>query len=141
MQFLERTFKTDTDVPMRLNEPSRRLLKDLSGHAALARGLSSDLYNLTISHSYRFVWFRVAKVGTRTMLGHFEASGIKLDVEHAMGIPYPRGMFEGYFKFAFVRDPFARLVSCWKNKVSDENYFGLNDTLRREFEDFRRCLI
>ncbi len=73
-------FATEADLPMQMNESSRQLLAELSGHAKRSKGLSSELYNLTISHHYRFVWFRVAKVGTRTILEHFKASDVPLDV-------------------------------------------------------------
>ena len=98
------------------------------------------LYNLTISHAYRFVWFRVAKVGTRTILGHLKASGIPLDVEHGMWMSYEPQAFADYFKFAFVRDPFARLVSCWSNKVRDENYFGFSRAALQQMQDFSEFL-
>ena len=133
-------FATDSETPMRPNGATRELLSKLSVHAKRAGGLSSNPYNLTISHSFRFVWFRVAKVGTRTIIDHLKSSGITLDVEHAMGIQYPRAMFDNYFKFAFVRDPFDRLVSCWRNKVLDENHFGLSESQRDDFQDFGQFL-
>ncbi len=63
------------------------------------------------------MWFRVAKVGTRTILGHFDRHDVALDVNHAMRLRYPVELFEDYFKFAFVRHPLGRFVSAWRNKV------------------------
>ena len=80
-------------------------------------------YNLTISHSHRFVWFRVAKVASRTVRHHFTVNGVELDVDHAMRIRYPTAAFADYFKFAFVRDPLARFVSAWQDKVVNNNYY------------------
>lgn len=73
---------------------------------------STNQYNLTISHESKFIWFRVAKVGTRTILNHLRKSNVSLDVEHASFIHYPVKSYENYFKFAFVRNPWGRLVSC-----------------------------
>ena len=62
-------------------------------------------YNLTVSHSHRFVWYRVAKVATRTIRHHCETHGVSLDVDHAMRVRYPLASFADYFTFAFVRYP------------------------------------
>jgi hypothetical protein len=101
---------------------------------------SGGVYNLTISHVYRFVWFRVAKVGTRTILEHFRVSRVPLDVEHGMRMSYDPQAFADYFKFAFVRDPFERLVSCWSNKVRSENYFGFSAAALQQMQDFNQFL-
>ena len=84
-----------------------RSLAWLTAHRRSARaGWVSPLgYNLTISHSHRFVWYRVAKVATRTIRHHCETHGVSMDVDHAMRIRYPVEVFGDYFKFAFVRDP------------------------------------
>ena len=37
-------------------------------------------YNLTISEENRFVWFRVAKVGSRTILDIFKQANVKLSI-------------------------------------------------------------
>jgi len=87
---------------------------------------SSQVYNLTISEPHKFVWFRVAKVGTRTLFEQLDANHAQLTARHPMGVYYSRRMYDDYFKFAFVRDPWARLVSCWRNKVIDNNYFDLS---------------
>jgi hypothetical protein len=78
---------------------------------------SADRYDLTISHEKRFLWFRVAKVGTRTILNHFERSAITLEAARANSVFYSPRLYADYFKFAFVRNPWDRLVSCWVDKV------------------------
>ncbi|MBW1860709.1 MAG: sulfotransferase family 2 domain-containing protein [Deltaproteobacteria bacterium] len=100
---------------------------------------SSRCYNLTISHERKFVWFRVAKVGTRTIFDHMKESGVRLDLEHPYRVYYPPKLYEDYFKFAFVRNPWDRLVSCWHNKVLRINHFKFDDVelaRMRKFEHF-----
>lgn len=35
------------------------------------------------------------------------------------------GAYRDYFKFAFVRNPWDRLLSCWRHKLSEENSPGM----------------
>ena len=102
-------------------------------------GISARRYNLTISHHNRFVWFRVAKVGTRTVMRHLRHSDLVLDVQHPGFIRYMPKHYRDYFKFAFVRNPWDRLVSCWKDKVVGGNLFRFDnqEILRMQnFEQF-----
>jgi len=97
---------------------------------------SSQRYNLTISHESRFVWFRVAKVGTRTILHHLQRQNVSLDLKHPYTILYPYRLYQHYFKFAFVRNPWARLVSCWQDKVINTNHFQFEEDERQRMQTF-----
>ena len=89
----------------------------------------SDIrYNLTISDEKNFIWFRVGKVGTRTILDLFMQANIELTAEHPYRIYYPVNRYSTYFKFAFVRNPWDRFVSCWRDKVIRRNKFEFSDT-------------
>jgi hypothetical protein len=129
--------KTLRGLPSTLDPPSR-LAQRAYARRAQAKLLPSERpYNLTISSSHRFVWFRVAKVGTRSILAHLANHGVELDVEHAMQVRYPVNEFRDFYKFAFVRNPFDRLVSCWHNKVVEANYFNFDAESHRRYGHFR----
>lgn len=93
-------------------------------------------YNITICNEKRFLWFRVAKVGTRSIFNLFEKSDLVLDAEHPYWCHYPLGVYQNYFKFAFVRNPWDRLVSCWLNKVANSNHFGFNESTLSKMQNF-----
>lgn len=120
-------FRTQPDKRTRLTEESRDALRQLVRPSARSGELSPSAYNLTISHAHRFIWFRVAKVATRTLLGYFEDNDVALDVDHAYRMRYPTALFADYFKFGFVRHPLPRFVSTWQDKVVNRNYFGFDD--------------
>lgn len=114
---------TDSEQRSRLSAEARQAMRALNRHSRRSGRVSPRRYNLSISHGHRFMWFRVAKAGTRTILSHFERSGVVLDVEHAMRMRYPVAPFEDYYKFAFVRHPLDRFVSAWQNKVVGMNFY------------------
>lgn len=97
---------------------------------------SHHKYNLTICHEKKFIWFRVAKVGTRTILNALKNSNIHLDAEHPHNCHYPKHLYKDHLKFAFIRNPYDRLVSCWKNKVVHNNYFRFSDKTLMEMQKF-----
>ncbi|WP_243060963.1 sulfotransferase family protein [Nocardioides sp. SR21] len=125
-------FRTTPENRYRLTRESRQALRQLSRPSERSGELSPLGYSLTISHAHRFVWFRVAKVASRSILGYFAEHDIELDVHHAQNMRYPTAVFGDYLKFAFVRHPLPRFVSAWQDKVVNNNYFGFDDaTLSR----------
>jgi hypothetical protein len=57
-------------------------------------------------------------------------------VDQGSWLHYPVNSFDGYFKFAFVRNPWDRLVSCWRDKVIDRNYFDFDDSEHEKMKAF-----
>ncbi|MCB9170933.1 MAG: sulfotransferase family 2 domain-containing protein [Flavobacteriales bacterium] len=83
-----------------------------------------ERYHISYSFTYKALWYRVYKVGSRTIDQHFrEASGPGGYI-YASPMPYDPVRYADWFRFAFVRHPVDRLLSAWRNKVVRENYFG-----------------
>jgi hypothetical protein len=45
-------------------------------------------------------------------------------------------MVRGYYKFAFVRNPEEKFISCWKDKVTVQNYFRFSEAEHARMQDF-----
>lgn len=100
-------------------------------------------YSISVCHEKKVVWYRVAKVGTRTIYDVFEKAGVEVHDEQVKFYSNTANLYPDYFKFAFVRNPWDRLVSCWKDKVVQYNYFRLSDNDRsqmKHFDYFVDCL-
>ena len=127
-------FRTRPGNRRRLVPPAEAALDRLAAAGEQSGWLSPLAYNLTISHSHRFVWFRVAKVATRTIRHHFESHDVVLDVDHAMRVRYPLTSFADYFAFGFVRDPLDRFVSAWHDKVVNANYYAFDEPTHQRMQ-------
>ena len=109
--------------PKVLTRRSAALLSELRAHGTASGSLSPLAYNITISHTHRFVWFRNAKVGTRTILGFLDEQQVDDRLLVLSKAQYPTAAFADYFKFGFVRDPLDRFISAWQDKVHQQNHF------------------
>lgn len=88
----------------------------------------STRYVVGISPEHKFMWFRVAKVGSTTIKSVFRKNHVSMPFksEH---YKYHPARFKHFFKFAFVRNPWDRVVSCYCQKVEEKNpnwafYYG-----------------
>lgn len=105
------------------------------------------ILRLTGRHRYFFgtdfgrkvVWFRVTKVGSRTIKSHFERHAGS-DFVYSSPAPYLPWMYRNFYKFTFVREPLDRFVSCWRNKVIQENYFHFPDETWEEMKDISKFI-
>lgn len=85
--------------------------------------------NLSFSHAGNFVWFRVAKTGTRTINSILQEvfQDYQYVRESEKGMPEKRQAVdslltnEEVFVFTLVRNPFDRLASAWQNKFVDKD--------------------
>lgn len=128
--------KTLRNRPDRLDLPSTLAQAVYQQAAKVPCWPDARPYHMTISHAGRFIWFRVAKVGTRTIFEHLRQSGLRLDAEHPSFVRYAPGLYRGYFKFAFVRNPWDRLVSCWLEKSVKSDAFKLGPERAARFSSF-----
>ncbi|MCZ6913735.1 MAG: sulfotransferase family protein, partial [Rickettsia endosymbiont of Ixodes persulcatus] len=85
-------------------------------------------YIVGISDKHKFVWFRVAKVGSSTVKSVFFKNNVNLSIKSDRFWFRPKE-YKNYFKFAFVRNPWDRVVSCYCQKVENKNpswahYYG-----------------
>lgn len=82
------------------------------------------LCRLTGSDQHRILWFRIAKNGTRSiaaLLREEIGKDLNLDPTAGHSTRYCKRKYRDYYKFTFVRNPWARAVSCYFNKVIVKN--------------------
>lgn len=115
--------KSPPGHPKVLTRRSASLLRELREHDEASGSLSPLTYNITVSHPHRFMWFRNAKVGTRTILGWLDDQQVDDRLLVLSRTQYPTAAFADYFKFGFVRHPLDRFISAWQDKVHQQNHF------------------
>lgn len=91
-------------------------------------------YFLSISFKHKAIWYRVAKVGTRTIKMHLEENADNNLIYSPEGAYIP-SLYKDYFKFAFVREPLDRFISAWKDKVLERNYFKFSEAEHTKMKD------
>jgi chondroitin 4-sulfotransferase 11 len=82
-----------------------------------------------ISHRYKFIYLPIAKVANTSLKEWILSVGAiglvdkeELICNHGPAVirNFNKDDYCGYYKFAFVRNPWSRLVSCYSNKILKE---------------------
>lgn len=90
----------------------------------VVKHFSHKEYFLSYNYKFKTLWYRVPKVASRSINQHFiQNSSEGENLYSGYGVGYIPGMFKNYTKFSFVREPAAKLISAFKNKVLEDNYF------------------
>lgn len=97
---------------------------------------STGRYNLTISDAPKFIWYRNAKVATRTTFEILGSAGVEFTAAQARRCHYSPQLYRDYFKFAFVRNPWDRFVSGWLNKVVESNHLKFEPNEHQAMQQF-----
>ncbi len=100
---------------------------------------SLPCYNTVISHRKKFVWFRISKTGLMTISDVLHRNNVISSYNYEA--PYDNANYSDYFKFAFVRNPWARIVSCYFNKIATNFYKPFFDECYgKDFDYFVRFI-
>ncbi len=104
-----------------------------------------------ISHKYKFVYLRNPKTGSSTIVDIIRQidpdvitiHGDRQNIQHDVLI-YTRNKIKDYYHFTSIRDPYARILSTYKDKILNANelkykyyiepYYGLYRNI--SFKDF-----
>jgi len=84
---------------------------------------AQDRYYISYDYKHKAIWYRNAKVATRTIHNVLKEQGQSGSYVYGSEASIDIDKFSDYFKFAFVRNPESRFLSGWKDKVVQNNYF------------------
>ena len=96
-------------------------------------------YSITQSNKQKYVWFRTAKCGTRSILFSLNNNTDICVNEYNVQFDYS---WKDYFKFSIARNPWDRLVSTWTEKVQhqwiehDKNPYRIKVFKKYKDEDY-----
>ncbi len=92
-------------------------------------------YTISYNYKYKCLWFRTPKVGSRSIHQHFLENTPKDQYIYSSAVGYDPDDFKNWYKFAFVREPTDRFISCWKDKVLNHNMFEFDPATHEKMKD------
>jgi len=89
-------------------------------------------YAITTSEQQKYVWFQLPKSASCSIRNFLEKYTIvdSHTKENWRYIEYYPQNYKSYFKFTFVRNPFERLVSCWRDKIVENTQKPQGDEIQ-----------
>jgi len=102
--------------------------------------LGKNKYYLSYNYKYKCLWFRIAKVASRSINQHFIDNTPEDQYIYSSQVSYLPSDFRDYLKFAFVRDPMDRFISCWKNKVLYDNMYAFDDETHAQMKNINHFI-
>lgn len=97
--------------------------------------LNEKKYYISYDFKHKAIWYRVYKVGTRTIDFQFRENCNANEYIYSSAVAYKAKRYAKYFKFAFVRNPIDRFISAWKDKVLRQNYFLFDAKTHEQMKD------
>lgn len=91
-------------------------------------------YLFTTSEVQKFTWFKVPKVGTRTIMTILHRH-CELPKKKSLA-PFDPDTNNDYFRFAFVRNPWDRVVSCYFSRVVPQEDKRFSECFGKSFDYF-----
>ena len=91
---------------------------------------------MSYSYRYKAIWFRNYKVASRTINNYLSADSSPGSLIYGSAMPYSKRAVRNFYKFAFVRNPEEKFISCWKDKVTVQNYFRFAPDEHARMQDF-----
>ncbi|MEP2025003.1 MAG: sulfotransferase family 2 domain-containing protein [Reichenbachiella sp.] len=95
-----------------------RIIKALQ-HAYYRNFDPKERYHITSGENY--TWFRIAKNGTRSVLRMLQSANTPIN--DSSYVKYVKNQHDEKFKFAVIRNPWDRVVSCYCDKVQGKLLF------------------
>lgn len=92
-----------------------------------------------VNDEHKFIWFRVHKVGTTTIKQLLKKNEISFSLFNHHPEQFDLTDYANYFKFAFVRNPWDRIVSCYSDRILNKNtakHSNLKECFDKDFEYF-----
>ena len=100
-----------------------------------------DIAGLTIiSHKYKFIFFGIPKVASRSFYNLFvEQKFVEFEIEwyEQRDIHFKKlKEYPDYYSFTFVRNPWSRIVSCYNSKIK-ENKIGFRARIMSFYKNLK----